>query len=342
MGRSAGCLCVPCGMTTVHCVAVTGSTGFVGRHLVRELLRRGINVRALARSRDKASEVLPKPGDGVGKLTVVVGDALNPQDVTDLLTGADACINLIGIIREVPRDGVTFQKMHVDVTRTLVKACEDMGVSRYIQMSALGVRPVGVAEYQTSKFEGELAVRRSGLRWTIMRPGLIFGKGSEIVKLAKGWCTGHTQPFVFLPYFAGGAEDQRVPLGGITRHVPRVAPIRVEDVSDAFTNALTSDAAVGEVYNLVGGETLTWPQMLTHMKEHIPGAIPGLVPFGVPAEVAAAQAKVAGWVGLGQFLPFDEGMARMGAEDATADLTKAREDLQVRPRAFRECFAECV
>ena len=60
------------------------------------------------------------------------------------------------------------------------------------------------------------------------------------------------------------------------------------------------------------------------------------------AAVAAIQAKVAGWVGLGQFLPFDEGMARMGAEDSVADLTKAREDLQVRPRAFRECFAECV
>jgi NADH dehydrogenase len=329
-------------MPSVHTVAVTGATGFVGRNVVRELLRRGVHVRALVRSREKATRVLPAPGEFTGRLTIVGGDALNTTDVKSLLTGVDACVNLVGIIREVPRDGVTFQRMHVDVTRTVVQECEALGVARYVQMSALNVRPVGVAEYQTSKFEAEQAVRRSGLRWTILRPGLIFGKDSEIVRLAKGWCTGRMQPWVFLPYFSGGVEDQRVPLGSVKRTEPRVAPIRVEDVAEAVANALTSDAAVGEVYNLVGADAMTWPEMLMHMKEHIPGAMPGLRPFGVPSEVAAVQAKVAGWVGLGGLLPFDEGMAKMGAEDSVADLTKAREELNVRPRGFRECFAECV
>ncbi|MFO0832795.1 MAG: NAD(P)H-binding protein [Phycisphaerales bacterium] len=329
-------------MTTAHTVAITGSTGFVGRFLVRELLQRGINVRALARSRDKADAILPRPGEYAGRLTVVIGNALHAADLKDLLSGVDACINLVGIIREVPREGVTFQRMHVDVTRTLVRECEQLGVSRFLQMSALNARPVGVSEYQTTKFEAEQALRQSSLRWTILRPGLIFGKGSVIVELAKGWCTGHSQPYLFLPYFSGGVEDQRVPLGSVRRTEPRVAPVRVEDVCEAFANALVNDAAVGEVYNLVGSETLSWPQMLMHMKENIPGALPGLHPVGIPAEVAAIQAKVAGWMGLGQFLPFDEGMARMGAEDAVADLTKAREDLNIRPRAFRECFAECL
>ncbi len=329
-------------MTTFRTVAVTGSTGFVGRYLVPELLARGINVRALARSRDKADQTLPRPGEYTGRLTLVVGDILNPADAKSLLDGADACINLVGIIREVPRDGVTFQRLHVDATRTLVQACEVVGVSRFLQMSALNVRPVGVAAYQTSKFEAEQAVRRSSLDWTILRPGLIFGKGSEIVRLAQGWSTGHTPPFVFLPYFSGAVEDQSVPMGSVKRTEPRVAPIRVEDVCEAFANALSSEAAVGEVYNLVGSDTLTWPEMLTHMKENIPGALPGLVPFGVPAEIAAVKAVVASHLGLGQFLPFDAGMARMGAEDSVADLTKAREELHVRPRGFRDCFAACV
>jgi uncharacterized protein YbjT (DUF2867 family) len=318
-------------------VAITGSTGFVGRTLVRELLHRGHSVRALVRSREKASAVLP---DAPGRLTLVSGDATNAGDVQHLLHGAQACINLIGIIREVRRLGVTFHRMHVEVTRILVKESENLGVQRFLQMSAIGVRPVGVAEYQHTKFEAEQAVRRSNLQWTILRPGLIHGRDSSFIAMAKQWCTGHAQPFFFLPYFTGGNEDQRVPLGGTNPRDPRVAPIAVQDVAEAFANALSTKTAIGEVYNLCGPEVMSWPQMLTTIREGIPGALPALRPFGIPGEFAALQAQAASFINLGQFLPFDAGMARMGMEDSVADMTKAREELNLRPRAFQASFAE--
>jgi NADH dehydrogenase len=324
----------------ISTVAVTGATGFVGREMVRALAGDGYSVRALVRSRGRANEALGELLDSsTARVEVVEGDVLDPATARELVRGAQACVNLVGIIREDRRRGVTFARMHVDAPRVLTHACRNEGVKRFIHMSALGASPTGVSEYQRSKFEGEQAVRRVGLEWTVLRPSLIHGTGSEFIRMARKWCLGAAAPFVFLPYFTGGSEDQRVPLGGVNPTDPRVAPVSVEDVCDAFVRALRAPASVGEIYNLCGSEVLTWPQMLRHMKKHIPGALPGLEPFGIPSEFAAIKARVAKMLGMGQFLPFDEGMARMSAEDSTADTTKAREHLGWIGQPFREGFA---
>lgn len=314
-------------------IAVTGASGFVGSHVVRELLARGHGVRALVRDKDKAMRTLgEQPG-----LKLIEGDVTDAARIDELLRGCSACIHLVGIIREVRRLGQTFQRMHVDATRVMVQACQRAGVTRYLHMSALGVRDVGVSAYQHTKFEAEQIVQRSELAWTIFRPGMIVGKGSMFVEMVDGWVKGHKPPFVFMPYFTRGVEDQRVPLGGENTVIPRIAPIAVEDVAMAFANAVHSPRTHGEIYNLVGSQTLSWPEMLTMMREMTPGAL-RVHPFGLPAEPLALGAQAAALVGLEGLLPFDAGMARMGGEDSVADLTKAREDLGVSPRGFGETF----
>lgn len=315
-------------------VAVTGASGFVGRNMVRALLAAGYNVRGLVRDREKARQVLP---GAAGKLQLVVGDVTDIRSVEELLQGTQACVNLVGIIREVKRKGQTFQRMHVDATRVLVTACEKVGVKRYLQMSAVGARDVGVAEYQHSKFEGEQIVRRSGLDWTIFRPSLIHGKDGEFVQQAQDWLKGEAQPYFFLPYFQGGALEQRIPLGDVNPRDPRIAPVAVEDVCAAFVRALKNEQTVGETYNLCGADVMTWPAMLTFMKENTPGSLP-LQPFGIPSWIAAIQAQAAGLVGLGQFLPFDAGMAKMGAEDSVADMRKTREELGMEFVGFKKTY----
>jgi NADH dehydrogenase len=322
-------------MTTISTVAVTGASGFVGRYMVRALLDAGYSVRALVRDREKARAVLPA---AAGKLTLVVGDVTDARSVEDLVQGTQACVHLVGIIREVKRLGQTFQRMHVDATRVVVSACEKAGVKRYLQMSALGARDVGVAEYQHTKFEAEQIVRRSGLAWTIFRPSLIHGKDGEFVHQAQNWLKGEEQPYFFLPYFQGGALEQRVPLGDVNPRDPRIAPVAVEDVCAAFVRAFKHDATVGETYNLCGGDVMTWPQMLNFMKENTPGALP-LQPFGIPSWIAALQAQAASLVGLGQFLPFDAGMAKMGGEDNVADMTKTRDELGMQFKGFKTTYA---
>lgn len=320
-------------------IALTGATGFVGRYLVRELLSRGYVVRALIRDREKARAVLPANA-GSGKLSFVQGSMSDQNKVEELLTGAHACINLIGIIREVrdakTNQAVTFKKSHVETTRSLVSTCTSRGVHRYIQMSALGVSPNGVSEYQRTKFEAETIVRLSTLDWTIMRPGLIHGPDGEFIQMMRAILRGEIPPYLFAPYFTRGVEDTRVPLGGISRVDPKVQPIAVQDCVKAFANALTNEATIGEVYNLVGSEVLDWPSLLRYMRDEM-GA-EKIEPFGLPAEIAAIGATVAAKIGLGPAVPFDAGMALMGAQDSTATLEKCRADLKVDPAAFREVF----
>ena len=272
-------------------------------------------------------------------LTLITGDARNDADVAELVNGAAACINLIGIIRENRAARKTFRELHVNATRRLVHACEKAGAARFIQMSALGASDTGVAEYQRTKFEGEAIVRQSQLDWTIFRPSLIHGLGGEFIEEAASWCSGHVQPWIFLPYFRKMTEDKRVPLGSMNESDPMVQPIAVQDVAWAFAESLDNPRAVGEVYNLAGSEVLSWPEMLEWIRDHTPGANAGLKPFGIPGKLAALGAKAAGLIGLGGLLPHDEGMALMGSQDSTASLDKARNHLKFSPRPFRSTFA---
>lgn len=309
-------------------VAVAGATGFVGRYIVRELLSRQHSVRALVRDRAKAESVLPRDP----RLTLVTGDVLDAGALSSLVSGAGACINAIGIIRQ--HGGETFKKLHVDAVRALTSACRDAGATRFVHISALGVTDSGKTAYQKTKFHGETLVRASGLDWTVLRPSLIHGPDGEFVRMAKGWVTGTKQPWFFLPYFTRGVLTSDVPLAAIRREPASLQPVAVEDVARAAAECLERPETAGEVINLVGPETLTWPELLRTMRDTIPGANEGLEPLGIPAEAAAAQARIAGMLGIGGLLPFDEGMAHMGAMDTTASPEKARQMLAFDPRPF--------
>ncbi len=319
-------------------IAVTGCTGFVGRSLVRELLSRGHAVRGLIRDVSKARGVFgPRPPAGLSFVSGDVGDA---RALDALVSGCHAAINLIGIIREVRggRDGhpQTFERMHVRATRDIVDACVRAGVRRYLHMSALSVGPEGRSAYQKTKWQGEQVVRHSELDWTIFRPGLIHGPDGEFMRMMAELASGEAPPFLFIPYFARTRVDHRVPMGAINFEPASVQPIAVEDVAFAFAQALESPGAIGEIYNLVGPEVLDWRELTEFIRDTIPGTKKSLGVWYVPGDHAALLARGAGMIGLGGLLPFDEGQAIMATCDTTADPTKARVDLGLEARPFRE------
>lgn len=347
-------------------VAVTGASGFVGRYVVRELARRGYRVRGLVRDRQKAREVLSlggghagHAGHGHGSVTMVEGDALDARVMDELMMGpegaAKACVNLIGIIREA--SGQTFRKSHVETTRSAIEACQRLMKKqeprlasktrsitgsglRFLQMSALGVSHEGISEYQQTKWEAEMLVRGSGLGWTIFRPSMIHGAGSEFLEMAKGWVNGEKPPYFFIPYFTRQQADTRVPLGPMNRVEPEIQPVYVEDVAWAFGEALARGGTAGEIYNLAGPEKLTWPVMMTLLRDHLPGGQDTLYPFGLSSSIAARAALGAKLLGLRDVLPFDEGMALMGGQDSTAELNKAKAQLGWHPREFSRALPE--
>lgn len=313
-------------------VAVTGATGFVGGAIVRDALARGWRVRAMARDAEKARRTLPKT-DGLEVVTTEISDA---DGLGGLLDGADACIHLIGIIREA-EGGQTFKRVHVEATRRIVRACEAAGVARYVHMSALGASPEGPSKYQKTKYEAEKTVRASSLTWTIFRPGLIHGEGGAFYELLKGWCTGRSAPYAFMPYFTRfEIEGTPGPLNPPRIVAPTVAPVHVDDVAKVFCDAIVTPEAEGEVFPISGPELIRWPDMLRLARDTMPHGKPELRAVGIPGRIAALKARAAEAIGLGGLFPFDEGMALMGERDSWAPLDKARAMLGFDPVGFEE------
>ena len=149
-------------------VLVTGASGFVGNEVVKDLLARGHEVKPLVR---KGSEKKLKERH---KVEVVLGDCLHPEVLHQAASGCDAVIHLVGIIREFPGKGVTFERVHVQATRNVVDATKAAGARRYLHMSALGARPQPADPYHVTNFQADEYVINSGLAYTIFRPSVIF------------------------------------------------------------------------------------------------------------------------------------------------------------------------
>lgn len=323
-------------MSTINTVAVTGGTGFVGRRIVAELLRRGYTVKALVRDAAEAAEKLPASK----ALKLVEGDVLDRGAPASLVEGAQAVVHLIGIIREKRDSGrraQTFQGMHVDATRAVLQAAGDAGVARYVHMSAMGVAPDSKAEYARTKYEAEQIVRRSGLDWTIFRPSLIHGHDGEFIEMVRSLATGDKPPFFFIPFFARFTDHsyENVWAPRMTLDPALVAPVLVDDVATVFCEALSRPQTIGEVYNVAGSETLNWKQLMEYLRDHLPQTDRGLPVLPVPSEHGALIAKGATAVGLGGLLPFDAGQAYMGAMDVNAEIDKLRSHFGIEPAPFR-------
>jgi len=150
-------------------ILVTGGTGLVGKHLVRELVKKGNEVRCLVRSLEKAGQVLP-PG-----VELVRGDITDNESVKRACRGVDRVFHLVAVIRE--KGESTFEHINVEGTLNLVIAAGQAGVKHFVHMSALGACDNPRYKYAYSKWRGEETVKQSGLAWTIVRSSVIYGEG---------------------------------------------------------------------------------------------------------------------------------------------------------------------
>src|ERR1700722_10557962 len=123
----------------------------------------------------------------MGHVRSIPGGFFDPAAVDRAVAGCRAVIHLVGIIRENPRQGITFARMHVSATRALVTAAKRAGIKRFLHMSALGTRAGAPSTYHQTKWEAEQIVRSSGLDWTIFRPSLIHGPTGELMKMEAAW-----------------------------------------------------------------------------------------------------------------------------------------------------------
>ena len=155
-------------------ILVTGGTGVIGEGAIPELLTRGHTVRLLSRHADDDAKQWP----GVEPFEGNVAEADSLQGAAD---GCDAVLHIAGIAEEHPPE-VTFESVNVNGTRNILEAAKRANVKRFVFVSSLGA-DVGESEYHKSKFAGERLVEQSGLAWTIVRPGNVYGPGDEVMSL---------------------------------------------------------------------------------------------------------------------------------------------------------------
>ncbi len=294
-------------------VAIIGGTGFVGSHLVERLIQEGHTPRLLVRTGSESKVAQPD------RCELIPGEVGDPQARLNCLSGCEAVIYLIGILREFPDRGITFEALQYQGVVDTLTTAQERDVSRFILMSANGIRANGTA-YQRTKLRAEEAVKASGLRWTIFRPSVIFGDPRGRME----FCDQLKRDIIDSPLPAPLFYTGLLPLKAGEF---QLAPVNIADVTAAFAQALTDPGTEGQIYSLCGPTALSWKAILNTI-----ATAAGRTKWMLPAPALAVKA-VATLFDRYSWFPITRGQIEMLLEgNVCADDGFAR--LHLTPRPF--------
>jgi uncharacterized protein YbjT (DUF2867 family) len=254
-------------------VTVFGGSGFLGSYVVRALAKQGWRIRVAVRRPNLAYRLRPM-GD-VGQIQLFQANVAVPETVEHALDGAEACVNLVGILYQTPSR--SFQRVHVEGARNVAEAAAARGISKFVQMSAIGADPDATSDYARSKGEGEAQVRKQIAAARVLRPSVLFGPEDDFFNrfaAMSGWSPA-------LPLIGGGKT--------------RFQPAFVADVGRAVTQCLDDDTTAGQTYELGGPRVYTFKELMqlvlreTHRSRllaPVPGTIASLI--GLTGDIQAA------------------------------------------------------
>ncbi len=259
-------------------IALTGATGFIGRHLLQELPRRGYRLRVLLR---RPSEVPP------GASSAVIGDIAAPQNMAAALRGVDAVIHSAGLAHAMsgrPEDD--YRAINTEATIGLARAAEKAGARRFVFLSSIRAQsgpsadrtlteedaPAPTDSYGRSKLAAEEGLAALGIDWVALRPVLVYGPGVQ----------GNMAALVAL-----ARSPLPLPFGSL--RAPR-SVLAVENLADAVDTVLGAPAPIRRPLIVADPTPLTVADMIAALRRGL-GRGPGLIP--VPASLLAAAARMA-------------------------------------------------
>ncbi len=226
-------------------VTLFGGTGFVGSHLMRALRDQGHHITLFSRRSVPVSE-------GVN---LIVGEINETAKLTKALHETETVIYCIGIIRDNPRRGITYEKAHVSLLQRIIDQAAKQKVGHFILLSANGIASARTP-YQRTKLAGEAILKASGIPWTIIRPSLIFGPPEGHMEFSETLAKQIIKPYLPAPLFFHGCHVRQA------GHF-RFSPVHVGDVARIVVTIVRSPAPFSSRALCVGGpESLTWRQII--------------------------------------------------------------------------------
>jgi uncharacterized protein YbjT (DUF2867 family) len=220
-------------------IAITGGTGFIGRHLARRLAAEGVEVVLLARH----SSAEPN----LQGMKFVQSDLSDSSVLRDAFAGCDAVGHCAGINRELGPQ--TYRRVHVAGTRNVIEAALDVGVKKIALMSFLRARPHCGSAYHESKWAAEELTRASGLDYTIVRASMVYGRGDHMLDhLSRAL---HTFPLFAMV----GLKEKGI------------CPLAIEDLVDVLRAALVGGRLTKQTVAVTGAEELTLSEAVRRVSQ---------------------------------------------------------------------------
>jgi NADH dehydrogenase len=236
-------------------IAITGGKGFIGSHLAKRLTDEGHEVVILTRWRGPDENIF-------------VSDLSDIDQLKETFHGCDAVAHCAGINREVGEQ--SFRRVHVEATRKVVEAAKAVGVEKIVLMSFLRARPHCDSPYHESKWKAEEIVRDSGLDYTIIKAGVVYGRGDHMLDHLSHAL--HTFPIFPLV----GMEDKTV------------RPLAIEDLVNVMRAALVDRRLKRQTIALLGAEEISLREAVRRVAEVV-GQQPLMFPLPVWCHQVMAQ-----------------------------------------------------
>ena len=232
-------------------VAIFGSTGFVGKYLLKSLINYNHEIYTLVRngSENKINDI--------NHINIINGDINNKTSIEQTIMNCSTVIYNIGIIREFPSKGISYKKLHYEYAKNVIDKAKQYNVKHFILMSANGVKENGTG-YQHTKYLAEEYLKKSGLNYTIFRPSLIFGPP----KNDQEFCTQLRDTMINLPipaplFFPGLNIFQAAQF--------KMSPIHVENVAEFFVKSIEQKNHYMKTYALGGLKSYNWKQIIANI-----------------------------------------------------------------------------
>jgi len=284
-------------------VVISGGTGFVGSHIVRSLTVNGHYPTLIVRH-GRNSKI-----DSFSNTDKIAADPR--ESLEHIHIEADLLINCVGIIREFPRRGILFEKIHVDIVRNLIEFAKTNNIPKIIQISALGTGPEGDTAYFRTKYQAEEMIKQSGLSWTVLRPSMIMGRGNQVTPMLG-------RMIRFLP---------AVPVFGDGQY--QLQPVLIDDLANTLARSIDKIEIKNRIFEIGGPEIITYNAFLDRIGKGL--GRKRVRKIHIPVTLARYPARI-----LGRFswFPFtDEQITMLLSGSSTKD-NSFFELGQISPRPF--------